>query len=460
MRVIPQTRLPQERIKDFLEVTKGFTVSEAEQEASRCLQCAHPPCVQACPVHIQIPAFIKEIKDGRVQSAYEVLRKNSLFPGVCGRVCPQEELCEGHCVLKKQGAPINIGKLERFGFDEGSGKAGVQARMRATSQRFSDKKVAIAGSGPAGLSCAYTLACRDCSVSVFESLHELGGVLRYGIPEFRLPKQVLDMEIRELESLGVQFHKNVLIGKTLTFDDLFAQGYKAVLVASGAGLPKALNVPGENCRGVYSANEFLFRVNFMKAYLFPQYHTPVQVGKSVVVIGGGNVALDCARVARRLGAEVTVAYRRSREYMPARVEEVSNTLEEGIALREYVSPETIEAEAGAVKQVFFKKTMLLSRGGKRPDFVETAETVVLSADTVIVAIGQDPNLLIPECESLALGEKNTVQIDKRFMTSRAGVFAAGDIIRGAATVIAAMDTGTQAAYAILEYLNNRDTSHF
>jgi len=456
MRVTPQTRLPQERIKDFLEVTKGFTASEAGQEARRCLQCADAPCVKACPVHIRIPAFIKAIKEDRVDSAYEVLRTNSLFPGVCGRVCPQEELCEGHCVLKKKGAPINIGKLERFGFDEGSKKKGISRTQSGPSRADSSgRKIAIAGSGPAGLSCAYILARHGYSISVFESLHALGGVLRYGIPEFRLPKQVLDVEIRELEYLGVLFHKNILIGKTLTFDDLFAQGYQAIMVASGAGLPKALNVPGENSRGVYSANEFLFRVNFMKAYLFPQFHTPIQIGNDVVVIGGGNVALDCARVARRLGAAVTIAYRRSREYMPARVEEISNALEEGIVLREYIAPHSIDSEAGAVKQASFKKTQLIARGGKRPDFVETGETAVISADTVIVAIGQEPNRLIPEYESLACEDKGVVRIDQKFMTSRPGVFAAGDIISGAATVIAAMDTGTQAAYAIMDYIQRK-----
>lgn len=450
MRVNPKARKPEERIKDFYEVVLGYTPEEALTEAKRCLGCVNAPCAKTCPVHIDIPAFIKALLEPDCRGAYRIIRGKSMFAGVCGRVCPQEGLCEGACVLKKKRMPINIGKLERFVFD-----CFYKAKDKGQSAPVPPvhtEKVAIAGSGPSGLSCAYTLSMNGYPVSLFESLHDFGGVLKYGIPEFRLPKYVVDCEIDELKRVGVTFHKNVLIGKTLTFADLFRQGFKAILVASGAGLPKMLYCPGENLNGVYSANEFLFRVNFMKAYEFPTHHTPVQIGKKILVIGGGNVAVDCARVAKRLGAAVSLIYRRTKAYMPARIEEVEHAEEEGVAIHELLAPVQFIGDEKGVQQAVFKKTMLVDTGQLRPDFVTTDEEVTMEADTAIIAIGQDPNRLIPESEHLLVTEKGTITVDANRMTSRQGVFASGDIISGADTVIAAMESGTRAAFCIMKHL--------
>jgi len=431
----------------------GYTPEEARQEARRCLGCVNAPCAKACPVHIEIPAFIKALIKQDCLEAYRIIRKKSLFAGVCGRVCPQEGLCEGACVLKKKEMPINIGKLERFVFDCFYQAKEREAPVQVPPART--ERVAVAGSGPSGLSCAYTLRMYGYAVSVFESLHDFGGVLKYGIPEFRLPKYVVDCEIDELKRIGVAFHKNVLIGKTLAFADLFRQGFKAILVASGAGLPKMLHCPGENLNGVYSANEFLFRVNFMKAYEFPAHHTPVRIGKNILVIGGGNVAVDCARVAQRLGAQVSLIYRRTKAYMPARIEEIEHAEEENIAIHELLAPVEFAGDAEGVQQAVFKKTRLADTGGSRPDFVTTDEKITVKADTVIIAIGQDPNRLIPESEHLLVTERGTIKVDAGLMTSRQGVFASGDIASGADTVIAAMESGTRAASHIIEYLRKQ-----
>ena len=451
MRVKVPQQDSKERIKNFFEVALGFSKEQAEQEASRCLQCKDAPCVKGCPVEIDIPAFIKLIKVGKRKEALAKIKEKNNLPAVCGRVCPQEDQCELACVLNRKKIPINIGALERYASD--SPERFCPPEAFPPPERFC---VAVVGSGPAGLTCAADLAKMGFAVSLFESLHAAGGVLVYGIPEFRLPKKIVESEIDYIKSLGVEIKTDVLIGRTYTIEDLFKQGFKAVFLGLGAGLPQFLGIPGENLGGVYSANEFLTRVNLMKAYAFPKYATPIALGKKVAVVGGGNVAMDCARVAKRLGSEVTLVYRRTEKEMPARVEEVANAQDEGIAFQVLTQPiKVLGDEKGLVKGLECIKMELGApdaSGRRRPVPLKDSNfTIVI--DTLIVAIGQNPNPLLGKVTSgLKVNDDGTVAVDKNFMTSLAGVFAGGDIITGADTVIRAMGAGKKAALAIARYL--------
>ncbi len=444
-----------ERIKNFFEVALGFPKREAEAEAKRCLQCKNPPCVKGCPVGIDIPAFIKLIKEEKQKEALEKIKEKNNLPAVCGRVCPQEDQCEVACVLNKKKMPINIGVLERYAADyelaHSSQLTAHKEKVRAKSYELR-AKVAVVGSGPAGLTCAADLAKMGYQVMLFESLHLPGGVLVYGIPEFRLPKQIVHNEIEYIKSLGVELETDTLIGNTYAIEDLFREGFKAIFIAVGAGLPQFLGIPGENLGRVYSANEFLTRVNLMKAYKFPEYATPINIAKKVAVIGGGNVALDCARVGLRLAREVTLVYRRTEKEMPGRREEVENALAEGIVFKLLTQPiKILGDEKGFVKGLECIKMELGEpddSGRRRPVPVE-GSNFILDVDTVIVAIGQDPNPLLSKATpNLKTNEDGTIAVDKNFMTSIPGVFAGGDIITGADTVISAMGAGKKAAVEI------------
>jgi glutamate synthase (NADPH/NADH) small chain len=479
MRQKIKQQLISERIKNFFEVALGYSEKEAEDEAKRCLQCKEPPCVKGCPVEIDIPAFIKLIKEGKRKEALQKIKEKNNLPAVCGRVCPQEDQCETVCVLNKKKIPINIGALERFAADYElvvSRELGVGRKILQTPNSKLQTKVAVIGSGPAGLTCAADLAKMGYQVTLFESLHIAGGVLSYGIPEFRLPKKIVQNEVEYIKSLGVDIKTDMLIGNTLSLKDLFRDGFKAVFVAVGAGLPQFLGIPGENLNRVYSANEFLTRVNLMKAYKFPEFATPINIGKKVAVIGGGNVALDCARVALRLGREVTLVYRRSEKEMPARIEEVQNAKDEGIIFKLLTQPVKIigdephpslksnlalneeRGEKGLVKGLECIKMELGepdASGRRRPIPVKDSN-FILDVDTVIVAIGQSPNPLLPRVTpGFKTNQDGTIAVDKNFMTSIPGVFAGGDIITGADTVISAMGAGKKASQAIDEYIKNK-----
>ncbi|HTY13558.1 MAG TPA: NADPH-dependent glutamate synthase [Candidatus Omnitrophota bacterium] len=446
-------RPAEKRIRDFEEVALGFTLEAAVAEAKRCIQCKNPKCVGGCPVEIDIPGFLKLLAAGDIEGAVKKIKEKNSLPAICGRVCPQEDQCEKVCILGVKGKPVAIGALERFAADwERANKRAVAPGMRTGGQ-----KVAVVGSGPAGLTCAGDLARMGYQVTMFESLHSPGGVLSYGIPEFRLPKSIVKLEVDFVRSLGVELMCDVLIGRTITMGELFKQGYKAIFIGSGAGLPNQLGVPGENSQGVYFANEFLFRVNMMKAYRFPEYLTPVLIGKKVAVFGAGNVAMDAARCALRLGAEkVSILYRRSRTEMPARAEEIVRAEEEGIEFTLLVAPTMIVPdEKGRVKQVELLKMELGepdSSGRRRPVPIAGSE-YRLDIDMVVVAIGNSPNPLIPRATPELKTEKwGGVIIGDDKQTSIPGVFAGGDIVRGAATVISAMGDGKAAARAIDNYL--------
>ncbi len=447
---------PGERVRNFREVSLGYSADEALREASRCLSCSNPSCMEGCPVKVDIPGFIKHIKEKDFNKAADRLRESNIFPAVCGRVCPQESQCEIYCVLNKMGAePVSVGGLERF-----VGDWLIKNRVDESSSTPPSTcgRVAVIGSGPAGLSCASELIKNDYSVVVFESLHEPGGVLSYGIPEFRLPKGVVDSEIDYLESLGVEFRLNVLVGRTVSFSDLW-RDFDAIFIGSGAGLPYFLGIPGENLNGVYSANEFLTRVNLMNAYLFPEFDTPVRVGSKVAVVGGGNVAMDSARVALRLGAsEVHVVYRRSREELPARREEVVNAKGEGVLFDYLTNPvEFLGDGEGNVSGLGCVKMELGepdSSGRRSPVAVEGSD-FVLDFDTVIVAVGQGPNPLLPSLVSgLDLTRRGNIKAGRDGRTSLERVYAGGDIVTGAATVISAMAAGKRAAQSICEDLKS------
>jgi glutamate synthase (NADPH) small chain len=444
---------PKKRINNFEEVTLGYTEADARLEAKRCLQCKAPKCRAGCPVEIDIPAFILKIVTGEYDKSIGILKASNSLPAVCGRVCPQENQCEKACILNNKNDPISIGRLERFSADQEI-KNGRSNKLKAKTDGL---KVAVVGSGPAGLTCAGDLARMGYSVTMFESLHKTGGVLSYGIPEFRLPKSIVEFEVEGIRQLGVDVQVNTLIGRTLTIEDLKKEGFKAVFIGSGAGLPQFLKVPGENLGGVYSANEFLTRVNLMKAYLFPEYLTPVKIGKRVAVVGAGNVAMDAARCSLRLGAEeVTIVYRRSNAEMPARIEEIENAKEEGVQFRLLANPTGILGANGWVTGIECIKMELGEpddSGRRRPVPLKGSEFVV-DVDTVIVAIGNNPNPLLPkEIKGLSTEKWGGIIVDKKTgQTSIPYIFAGGDIVSGAATVIEAMGAGKRSARAIDKFI--------
>lgn len=445
---------PNVRNKNFSEVALGYTEEQAIAEARRCLGCKTKPCTRGCPVGIDIPSFIANVAQGDFDGAYEVISRSSSLPAVCGRVCPQETQCEQHCVRGAKGEPVAIGKLERFVADRHAEKA-ESAPMPASNGH----KVAVVGSGPAGLSCAGTLAKMGYKVTIFEALHTAGGVLVYGIPEFRLPKSIVRKETDGLRALGVEIMTNTVIGKTLTVDELFDDfGFEAVFIGSGAGLPRFMNIPGENLKGVYSANEFLTRINLMGAYKSDSA-TPVFTGKRVFVSGGGNVAMDAARCAKRLGAEVTIVYRRTENELPARKEEVHHAKEEGIDFLMLCTPVAISGgEDGDVCSVTLQKMRLGEpdkSGRASPVPIEGSEYSI-PADCVIIAIGTSPNPMIKNTtKSLETDRRGCIVADENGKTTREGVFAGGDAVTGAATVILAMGAGKTAAHAIDEYIKSK-----
>lgn len=446
---------PQVRNHNFDEVCLGYTEEEAVKEAKRCLQCKKPLCRPGCPVSIDIPRFIGEIAEGNFGEAAKVLAEYSALPAVCGRVCPQEEQCEKTCVLGKKGDPIAIGKLERFAADwarENNVEVGK-------TKESNGHRIAVIGSGPAGVTCAGELAKEGYDVTIFEALHEAGGVLVYGIPEFRLPKEtVVKNEIENLKKLGVKIETNVIVGRTITIDEIFEEGYEAVFIGSGAGLPKFMNIPGENLNGVFSANEFLTRNNLMKAFK-QEFDTPIKVGKKVAVVGGGNVAMDAARTAKRLGAEVYVVYRRTQEELPARVEEVHHAIEEGINFELLTNPvEILGNEDGWVSGIKCIRMELGepdASGRRRPIPIEGSE-FEFEVDTVIMSLGTSPNPLISSTtEGLDINKWKCIVADEEGRTTREGVFAGGDAVTGAATVILAMGAGKDAAKAMDEYIKSK-----
>ncbi len=449
---------PDVRNKNFEEVCLGYTEEEAVLEAQRCLNCKNPLCMGGCPVNVKIPEFIELIAEGKFEEAYLKIRETSTLPAVCGRVCPQENQCEKYCVRGIKGEPVAIGRLERFAADWYM--KNVKAEIKKTEPN--GKKVAIVGGGPSGLTCAGDLAGMGYSVEIFEAFHTAGGVLMYGIPEFRLPKDIVQAEIEKLSEMGVLIHTDMVIGKVLSVDELLEEeGFDAVFIGTGAGLPSFMNIEGESLNGVYSANEFLTRINLMKAYRFPEYDTPVYVGKNVAVFGGGNVAMDAARSAKRMGAEnVSIIYRRSEEEMPARREEVHHAKEEGIEFKLLCNPTRIlGTEDGWVEKVECVKMELgeadLS-GRRRPVEIKGSEFTV-DADVVVVAIGQSPNPLIrnttPDIETNNRG--CIVVKGEGGKTSKEAVWAGGDAVTGAATVILAMGAGKAAAKEIDEYLQGK-----
>jgi glutamate synthase (NADPH/NADH) small chain len=456
---------PEVRSSNFNEVALGYTDEQALAETERCIQCPKRGCVEGCPVDIEIPAFIKAILDGDMPEAVRVLKDKNSLPGICGRVCPQETQCEATCSLAKKEAPIAIGRLERYVADwERAHKDMVSSP--ATISEPTGKRVAVVGSGPAGLTAAADLAKAGHSVTLFEALHVAGGVLMYGIPEFRLPKSIVQAEIDYVNSLGVELKLDSVIGKIDTVDELLAGGYDAIFLGTGAGLPMFMNIPGENLNGIYSANEFLTRVNLMKAYLFPDYDTPVKVGKKVAVIGGGNVAMDSARCALRLGAdEVTIVYRRSEAEMPARREEVENAMEEGIRFQLLTNPKRfIGNEENWVTSMECYEMDLgePDDSGRRRPIPREGSEFIIEADVVVVALGTTPNPLIAATtEGLKTTRWGTVVADEETgRTVKPGVWAGGDIVTGAATVISAMGAAKRAAADIDRYLRGENITEW
>ena len=448
---------PKVRATNFEEVCYGYNQEEATAEASRCINCKNAQCVKGCPVGINIPGFIHEVKEGNIEEAYKIIGQSSALPAVCGRVCPQESQCEGKCIRGIKGEPISIGKLERFVADYA-----LEHDIKPVGAEVKNgHKVAVIGSGPAGLTCAGDLAKLGYDVTVFEALHELGGVLVYGIPEFRLPKQkVVAKEIDKVKELGVKFESNVVIGKSTTIDQLIEdEGFEAVFIGSGAGLPKFMGIPGENANGVFSANEYLTRSNLMKAF-DDSYDTPIVAGKKVAVVGGGNVAMDATRTALRLGAEVHIVYRRSEEELPARVEEVHHAKEEGVIFDLLQNPvELLVDEAGCVKGAKIIKMELGepdASGRRRPVEIPGSEYEI-EADVVIMSLGTSPNPLISSTtKGLDVNKWKCIVADEaNGATSKEGVYAGGDAVTGAATVILAMGAGKAAAKGIDEYLSNK-----
>ena len=457
MKKIPvREQEPEVRARNFDEVCYGYDEFEARAEASRCLNCKKPGCVEHCPVSIKIPLFIKQVKEGEFAAAAATIAEDSSLPAICGRVCPQETQCESGCILGVKGEAVSIGRLERFvadwGRENGVSTAAVPSR--------NGRKVAVVGSGPSGLACASDLARLGYEVTVFEMLHKAGGVLQYGIPEFRLPKErVVEPEIDNVRALGVKIETNVVIGRTLTIDDLFdREGFEAVFVGSGAGLPKFMGIPGENLNGVFSANEYLTRSNLMQAYS-PDSDTPIRIGRKVAVVGGGNVAMDAARTALRLGSEVTIVYRRTEKELPARAEEVHHALQEGIHFCMLTNPvEVLGDEKGNVRALRCLRMTLgdPDASGRRSPVPVPGSEFDIESDLVIMALGTSPNPLISSTtKGLETDRRGCLVATPEGATSRPGVFAGGDAVTGAATVILAMGAGRKAAAAIDEYLKNR-----
>ncbi|MCX5750334.1 MAG: NADPH-dependent glutamate synthase [Candidatus Saganbacteria bacterium] len=450
-----------QRIRDFDEVPLGFTAEQAIEEAKRCIQCKNPKCVRGCPVEVKIPQFLAEVAKGDFEAAAKKIKETNALPAICGRVCPQEDQCEKECILGVKGEPVAIGGLERFVADwerekltpnPSLNKRGVPNGVRR------GELVAVVGSGPAGLTCAGDLARLGYQVTIFESLHVTGGVLTYGIPQFRLPKEIVNLEVEYIKSLGVEVKTDMLVGNVYTIEELL-KDYKAVFIGSGAGLPKFMNIPGENLEGVYSANEYLFRINMMKAWKFPEYLTPVKIGKRVAVVGGGNVAMDSARVSLRMGAEeVFILYRRTQEEMPARIEEITRAVEEGIVFKILTLPVKYHADAsGKVVDAECIQMELGepdSSGRRRPVEIPNSN-IKIPVDTVVVAIGNSPNPLIPQRTPNLKTEKwGGVIVTADGATSISSVYAGGDIVRGAATVISAMGDGKVAAKSIHTLLSS------
>lgn len=466
-KVVMPEQDPAMRVLNFSEVSLGYTAQDAIDEARRCIQCPDSPCINGCPVGVPIPRAISRIAQGNFAEAYAIVKDANSLPAICGRVCPQERQCESVCVRGRKGEPVGIGRLERFVADwafENPGEAKSALRLvhgpeEATSKRLAGKRVACAGSGPASLTCAGELAKMGADVTVFEAFHEVGGVLVYGIPEFRLPKSLVAREIATLAKDGVHFELNSLVGRLYSIDELMdEQGFDAVFVGSGAGLPRYLEIEGEGLNGVMLANDLLTRVNLMKAYRFPEYETPVYMGKKCVVVGGGNVAIDAARTAIRLGAQVSVVYRRSREEMPARAEEIDNAEQEGVAFQMLANPvRVIGDDEGWVKGLECVRMKLGepdASGRRRPEKIEGSEFVI-DIDTLVIAVGSKTNPLIAQTTpGLEVTARNFVMVDENTgATSKAGVFAGGDTVSGAATVILAMGAGKRAAFGIAKYLS-------
>lgn len=460
----PRNKMPQQdaakRVKNFNEVALGYTEEQAIDEAERCLNCKHKPCVAGCPVNIDIPAFIELIKSNDFTGAAAEIKKTNSLPAICGRVCPQEEQCEKLCILAKKGESVGIGRLERFAADYEAAHSIAEAAVEPENPRLGQYNVAVVGCGPAGLTVAGDLAKKGYSVTIFEALHKTGGVLRYGIPEFRLPRNILDREVKYVESLGVKIITDIIVGRTFRVEDLLRNGFEAVFVGSGAGAPKLMGIEGENLSGIYSGNEWLTRINLMRAHR-EEYATPIKIPQKACVIGAGNTAMDCARTAMRIGSkEVTIVYRRSRSEMPARAEEIENAEEEGVKLMLLTNPKRfIGDEKGAVKAIECLRMELGEpddSGRRRPVAVKDSEFII-QADTVIVALGQNPNPLIRSTtEGLETQSWGGIIINEETgMTSIAGVFAGGDAVTGEATVISAMGAGKIAAEGIDQYIREK-----
>lgn len=455
---------PEERIKNFNEVALGYTEEQAIDEAKRCLNCKNRMCIAGCPVKIQIPDFIARVAEGEFEEAYQIILKQSSLPAVCGRVCPQENQCEGRCVRGIKGEPVAIGRLERFVADYHN----KNCKQKPEKPVKNGHRVAIIGSGPAGLSCASDLAKKGYDVTIFEALHTAGGVLVYGIPEFRLPKSIVKQEIDGLKALGVQIKTNIVIGKTLSIEELLHEyGFEAAFIGSGAGLPKFMNIPGENLKGVFSANEFLTRINLMKAYT-ENSDTPIQMCKKIAVVGGGNVAMDAARCARRLGAEVYVVYRRGMDELPARKEEVEHAIEEGVIFKTLTNPVEILAynnpdDKRDLRNMSVKgmKCVEMTLGepdesGRRRPVVKEGSEHILDVEGIIMSLGTSPNPLIKSTtEGLETEYWGGIIVDSNGLTSKEGIYAGGDAVTGSATVILAMGAGKTAASAIDDYIQSK-----
>lgn len=445
---------PNVRNKNFLEVAMGYTEEMAMEEASRCLNCKNKPCVSGCPVNVRIPEFVAKVAEGKFDEAYEIITSTNSLPAISGRVCPQENQCEGKCVRGIKGESVSIGRLERFCADYHM----KHSDAKAVKPQSNGKKVAVVGAGPSGLTCAGDLAKKGYEVTVFEAFHTAGGVLVYGIPEFRLPKAIVKKEVENLQDLGVEVKTNMVIGRVLSVDELFEMGYKAVFIGSGAGLPSFMGIEGEDLIGVYSANEYLTRTNLMKAYL-EDYDTPIIKSKSVAVVGGGNVAMDAARCAKRLGAEnVYIVYRRGMEEMPARKEEVHHAMEEGIIFKNLNNPVKILGDENGRVRAMECIEMELGEpdaSGRRKPIAKEGSNFELPVDTVIMSIGTSPNPLIRSTTpGLDTNKRGCLVVNEDTMqTTREGVYAGGDAVTGAATVILAMGAGKQAAQSIDEYLS-------